>query len=332
MRNHLLAISTLVAFSLLLSCNRSIVNLDYTNAKDEVPALGNLVFRFNKTLVKDSLLNQWDSTEYISFEPKIPGRFRWEQPDQLVFSPARPLPPATTFTAKLNRDILQYSEYGKIENADKVTFYTPYLQLDNSNVTWLLQDEHSTTAIPQVDLYFNYTVNPASLKDKMKLTIDDKPVSYNLLTQSNDTRISLQITGLKAEDKDLEAKLSLDKGLVPEGGANGTKETVENKLFIPSPYNLTINDINAEHDGITGTIYVRTSQQVSSPNISSFISFNPSVKFAVEPTDDGFAITSENFDADKSYCLLPKTCVAALVAYCMSRMKIMLPLVSWRLH
>src|SRR5947208_4339233 len=95
----------------LCACNRSLVSLEYTNAKDEVPQLGNLVFRFSKPLVKDSVLNNWDSTEYISFEPKIPGRFRWEQPDELIFSPSRPLPPATDFKATVNRDILQYAAY-----------------------------------------------------------------------------------------------------------------------------------------------------------------------------------------------------------------------------
>jgi len=106
-----IALSTLS----LISCNRSMVSLDYTNARDEVPTLGNLVFRFDQALVKDSLLDQWDSTQYVSFEPKIPGRFRWEHPDELVFSPSQPLPPATTFKATLKSDILQFSKFGRIK-------------------------------------------------------------------------------------------------------------------------------------------------------------------------------------------------------------------------
>ncbi|HYC27924.1 MAG TPA: hypothetical protein VEB42_03895, partial [Chitinophagaceae bacterium] len=89
MRNSIFIMTTLVV--VFLSCNRSTVTLDYTNAKDEVPQLGNLVFRFNRSLVKDSMLDRWDSTEYVSFEPKIPGRFRWESPSELVFSPSKPL-------------------------------------------------------------------------------------------------------------------------------------------------------------------------------------------------------------------------------------------------
>lgn len=300
MRISLFAVVT-VGLLFFAGCNRSTVSLNYTNAKDEVQPLGNLIFRFDKSLVADSLLNQWDSTEYISFEPKIPGRFRWEHPDELVFSPSQPLPPATTFKAKLQGDILQYSKYGKLSKEGNISFYTPYLQLDNTNVIWMLPDERSTTAYPQVDLYFNYAVNPATIKDKLQLQIGGKPVNYSIITLSNDSRLSLRITGLKPEDKDLEARVTLEKGLVPEGGVNGTKEAIENKVFIPSPYNLTINDVQSEHDGLGGKVYVRTSQQVLMENIASLIKFNPAVKFSVEQTDDGFAVSSEGFDADKSY-------------------------------
>ncbi|WP_276481847.1 alpha-2-macroglobulin family protein [Paraflavitalea pollutisoli] len=302
MRKQCLALTTVLVVIFLYACNRNLVNLDYTNAKGEVQSLGNLVFRFDQALVNDSLLNQWDSTDYIDFEPKIPGRFRWETPDQLVFSPSKPLPPATSFKAKLNKDILQYSEYGKIGKADEVNFSTPYLQLDATNVTWMLADG-STTAIPQIDLYFNYPVNPATIKEKLKLNIGGKPATYEVITLSNDSKLSLRILGIKAEDKDLDATLSLDKGLIPEGGTNGTKEAIENKLSIPSPFNLTINDVTAEHDGTGGTVYVRTSQQIVMENIADRIQFDPAVKFTVQETEDGFSINSEGFDADKTYAL-----------------------------
>lgn len=298
MRNLLSVVTTLLLVTLLAACNRSVVNLDYTNAKDEVSPLGNLVFRFDKSLVPDSLLNRWDSTEYISFSPKIHGRFRWEGPDQLVFSPAQSLPPATSFTASLQNDLLQFSKLGRIGKAD-VKFSTPALKLDNSNVTWVV--EGSASATPQVDLYFNYPVNPNTVKDKLRLTLNNNPVNFSVITLSNDSRVSLKLQNVKMEDKDLEIKLALDKGLVPEGGTNGTAAVIENNIFVPSPYNLTVNDISAEHDGSGGIVYVRTSQQVQIANLASFIKFEPSVKFTVAQTDDGFSISSDQFDADKSY-------------------------------
>ena len=78
--------------------------------------MSNLVFRFNKSLYPDSLINNWDSTAYISFEPKIQGRFRWNGPDELVFSPAQPLLPATNYKATIKDDVLHYSKFNNVRD------------------------------------------------------------------------------------------------------------------------------------------------------------------------------------------------------------------------
>jgi alpha-2-macroglobulin len=307
MRNRpgLTASLTILAVYLFLSaCNRSTVSLQFTNARDEVPTLGNLVFRFDQSLVKDSLLDQWDSTAYVNFEPKIPGRFRWEHPDELVFSPSQALPPATTFKATLRSDILQYSAYGRIKAGEELIFHTPDLKLDNTSATWVLPDETSTIAVPQLDLQFNYPVNPNTLKDELTIQLEGKPVNYSLQTLSATDRITVRLLDLRMQDKNLDAKVVIDKGLLPEGGTNGLKEKIELSTSIPSPYVLTIGEVTTEHDGSTGTIHVHTSQLVSANDgLAAAISFNPAVKFSVEPSEDGFTIHSESFDQSKSYTL-----------------------------
>ena len=57
------------------------------------------------------MLNAWDSTDYVSFEPAIKGKFRWESPDQLVFSPSQPLSPATAYKATIKKAVLRFSKY-----------------------------------------------------------------------------------------------------------------------------------------------------------------------------------------------------------------------------
>jgi alpha-2-macroglobulin len=303
MRMHSRLLATLAVVIFLSGCNRSTVGLEFTNARDEVPALGNLTFRFDKSLVSDSLLDRWDSSELVAFEPKIQGRFRWEQPDELVFSPSSALTPATTFKATLKNALLQYSAYGRIRSAGDLIFHTPDCKLSNTNITWVLQDENGSTAVPQVDLYFNYPVNPVSLKDKLQIVIGGQPVNYTLQTLSAADKITLRLLNLKMEDKSYDARISIDKGLLPEGGSNGSKEKAEMQASIPSPFVLQINEVTAEHDGETGTLKVTTSQQIVASSLASFVKLDPAVKFSVEPADDGFLIRSDNFDQAKSYAL-----------------------------
>ena len=70
----------------------------------------------------------------------------------------------------------------------------------------------STSGVPQLDLFFNYRVNPGDLKKKLGIEISDKEVEYSLITVSPDNKISLRLQGLKAEDKNLEASISIAKG------------------------------------------------------------------------------------------------------------------------
>lgn len=296
-------VTVIAAVVIFTACNRSAVSLSYTNAKDEVPQLGNLIFRFDKSLVKDSLLNIWDSTDYISFEPKIPGRFRWESPDQLVFSPSQPLAPATSYTASVKSPVLKFSKYDKVSGGDDIKFHTPDLMLDNSQVIWMLQDETSRMAVPQVDLYFNYRVDPSALKDKLKIELDGSRADLAPVTLSPDHKISFRIQGLKQEDKDLSAKVVIEKGLKPESGTNATAEPITASFSIPSPYILTIQNLTSEHDGVEGSVKVTTSQQLANETIKPFIKLDPDVSFTTELTEDGFTIRSDKFDVEKSYTL-----------------------------
>jgi len=286
------------------ACNRHAVKLEYTNAKGEVPQLGNLVFRFSNSLVNDSMLNVWDSTDYISFEPAIRGRFRWESPDQLVFSPSRPLTPATTYKVKITDEVLRYSKYDNVKSVESIGFHTPDLTLENSQIIWMLQDENSRTPVPQVDLFFNYRINPTDLKEKLKIEMDGKKIDYNVLTVSPDSKISVRVIGLaKIEDKNYETKITIGKGLRPEEGSNSTPEDIVSTLSIPSPYILSIQNVESDHDGTEGTISVTTSQQLTGENLASFVKFDPKIKFTAELTEYGFVIISDKFDLEKSYSL-----------------------------
>lgn len=293
----------LLASIILAACNTTTVKLDSTTATGEVSQLGNLSFKFSAPLVKDSLLNQWDSTQYISFKPAIPGRFRWEQPDVLIFSPSKPLTPSTAFTAELKNELLRYSTFGRIGNAGSVSFHTPELRMEDVNATWVLQDEQAHAAVPQLDIYFNYPVSPADVKNKLGLLIGGKPVNYVMQTLSDDSKVTLRLQNIPVQDKDLEVNVVIAKGLLPKGGTNAGVNGITSHCNIPSPFNLVINDVTAEHDGLSGAVTVKTSQQVVMQDLASLIKLEPAVKFTVDQTDNGFVIKSEHFNADKSYQL-----------------------------
>jgi hypothetical protein len=285
---------------LLFSCKRNYVTLDFTNAKGRVAQLSNLIFRFNKSLYPDSLLNNWDSSDYISFEPKIPGRFRWNGPDELIFSPSQPLLPATTYKATIKDEVLRFSKYNNIKG-DKLNFNTAPLQLDDAQVTWVLQSEGSQHAVPQINIRFNYPVKVEDLKDKLKIEVEGAKTDYTIQNIGISNVIAVRLNAFKAEDKNYETEISIDKGLKPDKGGNSTAEAIKTLLSIPSPYVLTINNVESEHDGTEGIVHIYTSQQLTGQNISSFIKFDPAVAYTVVYEEDGVTLHSDKFDPENSY-------------------------------
>ncbi len=299
---RLLLPALLVLF--LAACNnKNKVNLIETTAKDEVPSLGNLSFTFTKNLVPDSLLERWDSTEYIHFDPPIAGRFRWDNPNELIFSPAYELPPATTFKATVTDKLVKYFPQYSIGKCEIKPFYTALLKLNNAYGTWNVSDGNAASAFPQIDLYFNYKVSPDKLKSLLTLSIEGEQRNYNLLTTTADTKISISIPNVNQLDKDLTARIKIAKGLLPERGNSPTDADIESQFVITSPFNLSILDVEANHDGTMGTVKVLTSQAPKSENLAGFIHLSPSVNFKAESSNDGIIITSEEFNVETDYTL-----------------------------
>lgn len=294
------AITIVVAF-FMTACNRSSVSLDSTTAKGEVPQLGNLVFRFTNAVMPDSLLNNWDSAEYVSFKPAIAGRFRWQGPDELVFSPSKPLQPATTYKAEIKDEVLRYTKYNSVKDGDKILFHTAPLQLDDAQVTWVLTDEGSRTIAPQLRLHFNYGVKADDVKEKLHVAVDGTDVSYAIQNSGAGNALTLRLNNFKAADKSYETIIKLDKGLTPVDGKNSTEDAIETTLSIPSPFVLNVNSVESEHDGTEGLVHIYTSQQVAQQNISSLIQFKPQVKYTASYDDYGITLHSDAFDATEAY-------------------------------
>src|ERR1700754_4317020 len=143
MRNCLLHTALpLVAALILAACSFSNdVQVDKRNFDEVVDVRQNLIFKFNKKLAPASLLNVWDTTAYIAFTPRVPGKFKWTAADELVFSPSDAFRPSTDYTARLTERLTEHAAEKPSVSSDPVQFHTPYLSLDNVETYWTKSKE-----------------------------------------------------------------------------------------------------------------------------------------------------------------------------------------------
>ncbi|MFN8275877.1 MAG: MG2 domain-containing protein [Chitinophagales bacterium] len=290
----------LLLLAVLASCNQNRVKLSSTNAREEVPVLGNLIFTFDRDLVPDSLLNRWDSTAYLEFTPAITGRFQWQSPYELIFSPDRELLPSTAYKAVMTSKLTARSRY-HLGYSDALSFHTPWQQMIQAQGMWALPSENATQPVIQTEVVFNYPVSADAVQKHVHLFIDGKEHAYQLTQKSDAKLFRLQINDVRPDESDHGLVVQATAGLPAIGGTTGSIEETKLTSALASPYRLTITGAEANHDGTEGTIHFYTSQQPLAQDLAAAIHITPAATFKTQITEDGFLIVSDKFNAENSY-------------------------------
>lgn len=287
----------------LSSCNFNEVTVDGRNFGDEVKQQQNLVFRFNKDIYPDSLINRWDTTSYIEFEPRVAGSFRWNNSRELVFSPAAGFDPGIEYKARIMSAVLDKSnsEY-RLGNDRDLSFHTAPLQVQQARAQWTRGREASNVMV-QLDLDFNYDTDLNDAATRLKLSAAGRPLSFNVVSGGIGRTLSVQLDPMSDRDEALALKVGLTKGIpIANTRAVSTRDT-SFTADLPSRRSLEINGIEAMHSGIEGVVNVHVSQPLSEELLKQMVRIEPAVRFDISATDDGFMITSREFNPDKKYRL-----------------------------
>lgn len=296
----------LFAFLVILvfiSCSRlNTLKVTKMNFTDQIDQFQNLQFSFDHEIVSDSLINKWDSTAFIQFEPPIAGRFRWTGRRDLEFSPAGPFAPNTEYKATLTRLITNHTKVKYTIQDPVFNFHTPYLEIAGSNSYWALNEGIESEIELHIMLTFNYPVNFNEVVKYIRLGINGKERSYRLVPGDQNTSAELAISADQKENFS-SIEVTMLPGMKCIGSDRQTTEAVKIAVIAPANDRLDITDVTAEFEDGMGIINVYTSQPVLMQGISKYISVDPLVEFDVSALTSGFQLRGE-FSDDKSYQLV----------------------------
>lgn len=286
------------------------------NFESQIDLQQNLVMEFSSPLVPDSLLNAWDSTQYMKFTPAVQGSFKWTSPTTLVFSPASGFRASTDYTAELTESLLQNA--GKREqkrvslpSERNLRFHTPYLGLQNVDAVWVRAGGEQVSAgasigAPAVelrlDLAFNYNVAPQSLSEHLQVAIDGKIVPFALKNSQAAQTLALTVQCRK-EDGGKSLTLTVGKGFRSVESEWTTPEDIKQTLTVPSPDEFKITAVTTDYDDDNPIIRIQTSQSLFDAAVQPFVSIQPQPKnFSVEALETGIIVRGA-FQPDSAYQL-----------------------------
>ena len=299
---------------LFSSCgNFNSVKVKKTNFEDEVLRAQNLVFTFTKELLPDTgLINKWDTTQYINFEPKIPGKFMWTGKSELTFSPLGAMLPASAYKATLANDLTRHSLTKYSVDDEPVLFHTPYLAISSINSFWSLSEELSNQVEVRCQLNFNNPVSPAKLKPLLKLVVAGKEMPYRIITQNDAESIEVAFAyNSQSAENETKGELIIAKGLICTGGNTATGNEIKSEFLVPSKDKLIITSTESGFDNGKGFIDVYTSQPVIAEGLNGFVSTDPALNLETELLTNGFRIKGE-FLGSQTYTLTIRKGVKSL--------------------
>jgi len=276
------------------------ISIESMNFDNQVDMFQNLEFVFDRDMVSDSLLNKWDSTRYLEFQPEMNGRFQWTAARTLVFSPAVPFAPNTDYSLKIKPEIAKYLADKKAPDDQEVKFHTPYLAVERSQTFWGLDDNDRNLIQLRILLHFNYPVDVNTAKKYISVKLDGKAVNAQLLSLENGNEIDLWIAAPTNGTEGKSLNLTIGKGMTCLGSTrlNPEEETIE--LTMPQRDRLEISDVITDFEEGEGVIYAFTSQPVEAQGLSGLIKITPEVTFEATTIGNGFKLKG-NFADGQSY-------------------------------
>ncbi len=291
-----------ISLFLAYSCgSRHVIKVKETNFIEEINQYQNLIFTFNHDLVADSLLEIWDTTAFLEISPKAPGKYKWTNNNELIFSPTDGFLPNTDYEVTLNKTLASYKKKLKRVENDKINFHTPYLKALSAYACWILSKDDLNSIMVQIIVQFNYPVNPASLKEHLNIEVDKENSEFYIETREASDEIKINISKPKGpEDESLPLKISIDKKLRCVGSNRTNEDDHEIFTYIPPQDELMITEVQSSFEDGKGIILIYTSQPILSENVSSFVKISPGLTFKVEKLPNGLKIKGD-FKEDANY-------------------------------
>jgi len=168
-----------IFFALLVSiifwnCSSDTVTVTSFSPQGKIEQLTNFTIVFSHDLAPADLIDKWVDTKFITFTPNLNGKFKWSNPNTLIFSSETPLSPIQDYKAKVNDEVLFKKQLST--DFEEFAFNTPDFEVEGVELFWTNIAHQDYKITVQANIKFNYAVDPNKLADFLEVKNDGNPV------------------------------------------------------------------------------------------------------------------------------------------------------------
>ena len=278
MRSLLFNLSIIFLILFFISCGPgNTVKVESFTPTGEVQNLTNFTIEFSEDLAPADVQEKWLEEEFVTFTPAIQGKSKWTSPSTLVFSPDAPLDPMQSYKAVINKNVLFKTTFSP--DFDEYDFHTPYFDVTKVDFFWTNIPYQSYKLSVQANIYFNYPVDPKSLKNFLEIKRAGADVTdFQIVSEQTADVIAINFGEVEQTDNEQLFSVKVKENLISVLGKDGLKESRSFEVKLPPITELAITNVTAGFDGSSGWIEVSTTQTVDDKKLKDFISTEPSKK------------------------------------------------------
>lgn len=289
MKKLILVLSFLTLTTLFNSCSSTGVSVVDFSPRGEIKNLSTFTVEFSRDLAPQDMLDKWLDDEFIKFEPKIEGKYKWTSARTLIFSPDVPLQPIQSYKAEITGKVLFDKNYSL--DSDTYKFNTPDFDAMKAEFFYTHIPGQQYRVSIKANLYFNYAVNPGMLRDYLTFDRDGGDIKdYKIISENSADVIAVDLGEVQQSEKDQQYRVTIKSGLMSVIGKKGMETTRVFKYDLPPLTRLAITGIASGLDGDNKWIEVYTTQRADEKRIKDFVKTDPRGDLNFSVNDNSFRI------------------------------------------
>ena len=170
----------------------------------------------------------------IDLQPALPGEWRFETDNLLVFKPAQDWPAGREYRVRLDRGL--FADGVELANA-QVAFKTPAFEVEAVSAVFYQHPEQADERRLVASLRFSHPVSHPQLESRIALTTmrdgDEAALGYRVEYGLHDRSVQLHSTPLAIPERSYYATVALAAGVAPAQGDGASAQALQERVQVP---------------------------------------------------------------------------------------------------